>query len=173
MHDALWSLFSAVKNKQDTEQYRQLLVPHYEEDENGQSFEFRHLRLVEAKPEDSISWLAENWARQRNGTPKSVFDKAGSLVFDENRYVGPRSVDLDIGRYLAVVQPDAALDFDLVVLGSAGETLAEDSAYRSWAWTEFEVTEKQSVVLLVQCFGAPDAEATQHRVSVWQVDEPE
>jgi type I restriction enzyme R subunit len=30
-----------VKNKQDPEQYRQLLVPHYEDDENGQSFDTR------------------------------------------------------------------------------------------------------------------------------------
>lgn len=41
LHDRLLSLFSAVKNKQDPEQYRQLLVPHYEEDENGQSFDTR------------------------------------------------------------------------------------------------------------------------------------
>ena len=41
LHDAVWSLFAAVKNKQDSEQYRQLLVPHYEEDENGQSFDTR------------------------------------------------------------------------------------------------------------------------------------
>lgn len=41
LHDKLRSLFSDVKNKQDIEQYRQLLVPHYEEDENGQSYDTR------------------------------------------------------------------------------------------------------------------------------------
>ncbi|MCP5299071.1 MAG: type I restriction endonuclease subunit R [Chromatiaceae bacterium] len=41
LHDRLLGLFSAVKNKQDREQYRQLLVPHYEDDENGQSYDTR------------------------------------------------------------------------------------------------------------------------------------
>ena len=41
LHEKLWSLFSEVKNKQDREQYRQLLVPHWQEDDNGQSFDAR------------------------------------------------------------------------------------------------------------------------------------
>src|SRR5690606_11002 len=41
LHDRLWALFTSVKNRQDIEQYRQLLVPHYQEDENGQSFDAR------------------------------------------------------------------------------------------------------------------------------------
>src|SRR5690606_31065590 len=41
LHDRLWALFSPVKNKQDLEQYRQLLVPHYQEDEYGQSYDVR------------------------------------------------------------------------------------------------------------------------------------
>ncbi len=41
LHERLLGLFSSVKNKQDREQYRQLLVPHYQEDENGQSFDTR------------------------------------------------------------------------------------------------------------------------------------
>jgi type I restriction enzyme R subunit len=41
LHDRVRSLFKDVKNKQDIEQYRQLLVPHYDEDESGQSFDAR------------------------------------------------------------------------------------------------------------------------------------
>src|SRR5690606_36447256 len=41
LHDRLWSLFACVKNRQDIEQYRQLLVPHYQEDEAGQSYDTR------------------------------------------------------------------------------------------------------------------------------------
>jgi type I restriction enzyme, R subunit len=41
LHEKLWGLFSSVKNKQDREQYRQLLVPLWQEDENGQSFDTR------------------------------------------------------------------------------------------------------------------------------------
>ncbi|MEZ5551543.1 MAG: HsdR family type I site-specific deoxyribonuclease [Pseudomonadales bacterium] len=41
LHEKLWGLFSSVKNKQDREQYRQLLVPLWQEDENGQSFDAR------------------------------------------------------------------------------------------------------------------------------------
>ncbi|MCU7837950.1 MAG: HsdR family type I site-specific deoxyribonuclease [Candidatus Thiodiazotropha sp. (ex Troendleina suluensis)] len=38
-HDRLWAIFACVENKQDLEQYRQLLVPHYQEDEEGQSYD--------------------------------------------------------------------------------------------------------------------------------------
>ena len=41
LHDRLVGLFSEVKNKADREQYRQLLVPKYKEDENGQSYDTR------------------------------------------------------------------------------------------------------------------------------------
>ena len=41
LHERLWGLFASVKNKQDLEQYRQLLVPHFEEDEDDQSFDTR------------------------------------------------------------------------------------------------------------------------------------
>lgn len=41
LHDRLWALFASVKNRQDLEQYRQLLVPHYQEDDNGQSYDAR------------------------------------------------------------------------------------------------------------------------------------
>lgn len=39
LHDKLWAVFSSVRNKQDLEQYRQVLVPHYETDEDGESYD--------------------------------------------------------------------------------------------------------------------------------------
>ncbi|WP_304074523.1 type I restriction endonuclease subunit R [Maricaulis maris] len=36
LHDALWAIFAGVKNKRDLEQYRQVLVPRWGEDEDGQ-----------------------------------------------------------------------------------------------------------------------------------------
>ncbi len=35
LHDALWAIFKPVKNKQDWEQYRQLLTPHLSDDGTG------------------------------------------------------------------------------------------------------------------------------------------
>ncbi|HNP63500.1 MAG TPA: HsdR family type I site-specific deoxyribonuclease [Woeseiaceae bacterium] len=37
LHDTLWALFKSVKNKADLEQFRQVLIPKYETDENGDS----------------------------------------------------------------------------------------------------------------------------------------
>lgn len=39
LHDRLWALFSAVKNKQDLEQYRQVLMPELTEDSDGNSYD--------------------------------------------------------------------------------------------------------------------------------------
>lgn len=41
LHDALWAIFAEVQNKQDLEQYRQLLMPRYAEDEEGQTYDMR------------------------------------------------------------------------------------------------------------------------------------
>jgi type I restriction enzyme R subunit len=41
LHDALWDVFAEVKNKQDLEQYRQVLMPRYAEDEDGQTYDMR------------------------------------------------------------------------------------------------------------------------------------
>lgn len=41
LHDALWAIFAEVKNRQDLEQYRQVLMPRYAEDEEGQSYDTR------------------------------------------------------------------------------------------------------------------------------------
>lgn len=41
LHDALWAPFKGVQNKQDLEQYRQMLMPRYAEDEEGQSHDTR------------------------------------------------------------------------------------------------------------------------------------
>jgi type I restriction enzyme R subunit len=35
LHDALWAIFASVQNKADMEQYRQVLVPSFRDDENG------------------------------------------------------------------------------------------------------------------------------------------
>ncbi len=39
LHDKLWSLFASVKNRQDLEQYRQLLIPKLEKDEQGKDYD--------------------------------------------------------------------------------------------------------------------------------------
>jgi len=41
LHDELWALFQDVENRQDLEQYRQVLMPHFSEDENGSSYDTR------------------------------------------------------------------------------------------------------------------------------------
>lgn len=41
LHDELWTIFAEVQNKQDLEQYRQLLMPRYAEDEDGQTYDTR------------------------------------------------------------------------------------------------------------------------------------
>lgn len=41
LHDALWAVFADVQNKQDLEQYRQVLMPRYKEDEDGQAYDTR------------------------------------------------------------------------------------------------------------------------------------
>ncbi|ALU87263.1 type I site-specific deoxyribonuclease [Herbaspirillum rubrisubalbicans M1] len=41
LHDELWEIFAEVQNKQDLEQYRQLLMPRYAEDEDGQTYDTR------------------------------------------------------------------------------------------------------------------------------------
>lgn len=37
LHDALWAIFASVRNRSDIEQYRQVLVPRYDDDEAGNS----------------------------------------------------------------------------------------------------------------------------------------
>ncbi|WP_079434486.1 type I restriction endonuclease subunit R [Zoogloea sp. LCSB751] len=41
LHDTLWTIFAEVKNKQDLEQYRQVLMPRYAEDDEGQTYDTR------------------------------------------------------------------------------------------------------------------------------------
>lgn len=43
LHDRLWGMFSAVGNKQDLEQYRQILVPRYEDDADGNAYDTRQV----------------------------------------------------------------------------------------------------------------------------------
>ncbi|MBA1445599.1 MAG: HsdR family type I site-specific deoxyribonuclease [Chromatiales bacterium] len=41
LHDQLWAVFTGVKNRQDLEQYRQILIPEYGEDSDGNSYDKR------------------------------------------------------------------------------------------------------------------------------------
>lgn len=41
LHQALWAIFADVTNRQDLEQYRQVLMPKYAEDEDGQTYDTR------------------------------------------------------------------------------------------------------------------------------------
>ena len=41
LHDKLWAVFAAVENRQDLEQYRQILVPRYEDDAEGNTYDTR------------------------------------------------------------------------------------------------------------------------------------
>ncbi len=39
LHDKLWAIFAGVKNRQDREQFRQVLIPDYAEDSDGHSYD--------------------------------------------------------------------------------------------------------------------------------------
>lgn len=41
LHDQLWAIFKIVKNRKDLEQYRQVLVPHFETGEDGEAIDIR------------------------------------------------------------------------------------------------------------------------------------
>jgi len=41
LHDRLWAIFANVRNRQDPEQYRQVLIPEYAEDSEGHSYDKR------------------------------------------------------------------------------------------------------------------------------------
>src|SRR5690606_24028022 len=41
LHDRLWAVFAAVENRQDLEQYRQILVPKFQEDGEGNTYDAR------------------------------------------------------------------------------------------------------------------------------------
>ena len=41
LHDQLWNIFSSVNNRRDLEQYRQILIPDYAEDSDGNSYDRR------------------------------------------------------------------------------------------------------------------------------------
>jgi type I restriction enzyme R subunit len=41
LHEQLWTLFEEVKNRGDLEQFRQVLIPHYEEDETEVDYDVR------------------------------------------------------------------------------------------------------------------------------------
>lgn len=39
LHDTLWAIFKGVKNRADLEQFRQVLIPHYQTDDAGDSYD--------------------------------------------------------------------------------------------------------------------------------------
>jgi type I restriction enzyme R subunit len=39
LHDKLWAIFKDVKNRADLEQFRQVLIPHYQTDDTGDSYD--------------------------------------------------------------------------------------------------------------------------------------
>jgi type I restriction enzyme R subunit len=41
LHDRLWSIFAGVKNRRDLEQFRQILIPDYQQDSDGNSYDAR------------------------------------------------------------------------------------------------------------------------------------
>jgi type I restriction enzyme R subunit len=41
LHEKLWAVFAAVENRQDLEQYRQILVPKYQDDAEGNTYDVR------------------------------------------------------------------------------------------------------------------------------------
>lgn len=41
LHEALWAIFAGVKNRQDLEQYRQVLMPRHADDADGQTYDLR------------------------------------------------------------------------------------------------------------------------------------
>lgn len=41
LHEKLWAVFAAVENRQDLEQYRQILVPKYQDDAEGNTYDAR------------------------------------------------------------------------------------------------------------------------------------
>jgi type I restriction enzyme R subunit len=41
LHDRLWAIFGGVKNRSDLEQYRQILVPHFKNGEDGYPYDVR------------------------------------------------------------------------------------------------------------------------------------
>jgi type I restriction enzyme R subunit len=41
LHDRLWSIFAGVKNRRDLEPFRQVLIPDYQEDSDGNSYDAR------------------------------------------------------------------------------------------------------------------------------------
>ncbi|MCU7891605.1 MAG: HsdR family type I site-specific deoxyribonuclease [Candidatus Thiodiazotropha sp. (ex Ustalcina ferruginea)] len=41
LRDRLWSVFAGVKNRRDLEQFRQILIPEYREDEDGNNYDTR------------------------------------------------------------------------------------------------------------------------------------
>ena len=93
LHEQLWRLFEEVKNRGDLEQFRQLLIPHYEEDETGVDYDVRQkpredfyevlrdfslcLEVALPMPEPTTGCSAWYWAKILSGA--SHLNRASSI----------------------------------------------------------------------------------------------
>jgi type I restriction enzyme R subunit len=77
LHDRLWKIFASVENRQDLEQYRQLLVPRFEEDTDGNSYDVRQIVR-----EDFYEALTEFGLCLKLGLSSRTFFEDGSFTED-------------------------------------------------------------------------------------------
>lgn len=82
LHDALWAIFSGISNKQDLEQYRQLLIPRYAEDEDGQSYDTRQ----KLRDDFYAALTAFGLCLQTALSSRSFFEDHGFSEADVRRY---------------------------------------------------------------------------------------
>lgn len=82
LHDKLWSFFSYIQNKLDQEQYRQIFMPKYEEDEDGVEVDVR-----QALREDFYEALTEFGMCLKTAlSTQSFFQDKAFTEADINRY---------------------------------------------------------------------------------------
>lgn len=82
LHERLWAIFSSVKNRQDLEQYRQVLVPKYQDDEAGHWYD-AHQKVRE----DFYQALTEfGLCLQVALSSQSFFEDASFSEADIDRY---------------------------------------------------------------------------------------
>lgn len=82
LNDKLWEIFQSVQNKQDLEQYRQILIPKYAEDENGDSYDTR-----QKVREDFYEALTEYGLCLQTALSTSGFYEDGSFSEEDiNKY---------------------------------------------------------------------------------------
>jgi len=82
LHDKLWALFSGVQNRRDLEQYRQLLIPKLQKDEQGKDYDAN-----QKYREDFYEALTEYGMCLKIAlSSRSFFDDSSFSEDDINRY---------------------------------------------------------------------------------------